>query len=256
MIDHAQIQQQALSYACPADAFKDRVILVTGAGDGIGRGIALALASHGATVILLGRTQEKLEAVYDQIKAGGYPEPALAPVNLEVARPQDYEELATLFEREFGRLDGILHNASMLGELTPLEQYGYETWESVMQVNANAPFYLTRAMMPLLQKSEDASVVFTSSSVGRKGRAFWGAYSASKFATEGLMQILADEQENVSSIRSNSINPGATRTNMRALAYPAEDANTLKTPADIAPAYLFLLGPASKGVTGQAVNAQ
>jgi NAD(P)-dependent dehydrogenase (short-subunit alcohol dehydrogenase family) len=256
MIYSVQIQQQALSYDCPKDAFKDRVILVTGAGDGIGRGIALALARHGATVILLGRTQEKLEAVYDLIKADGCPEPALAPVNMEVARPQDYVELANLFEQEFGRIDGILHNASMLGEITPLEQYGCETWESVMQVNVNAPFYLTRALMPLLQKSEDASVVFTSSSVGRKGRAFWGAYSVSKFATEGLMQILADEQENVSSIRSNSINPGATRTNMRALAYPAEDAQKLKTPACITAAYLFLLGPASKGITGQALNAQ
>ncbi|HEY9147394.1 MAG TPA: SDR family NAD(P)-dependent oxidoreductase, partial [Gammaproteobacteria bacterium] len=142
-----------------------KTILVTGAGDGIGRSAALAYAAHGATVILLGRTQEKLEAVYDQIKAAGGPEPALAPVNLDVARPQDYEALADMFDKEFGRLDGILHNASLLGDITPLEQYEYGTWDTVMQVNVNAPFYLTRALMPLLRASEDASVLFTSSSV-------------------------------------------------------------------------------------------
>lgn len=249
-------QQDALSYQCPEQAFAGRVILVTGAGDGIGRAVSLALARHGATVILLGRTQEKLEAVYDQIKANGGPEPAMAPVNLDVARPQDYEALADLFDKEFGRLDGILHNASILGDITPLEQYEYGTWDTVMQVNVNAPFYLTRALMPLLRESDDASVLFTSSSVGRKGRAFWGAYAVSKFATEGMMQVLADELENVSRIRVNSINPGATRTRMRAMAYPAEDASTLKTPEQIVPAYLYLLGPASTGVTGQALDAQ
>lgn len=249
-------QQDALSYQCPEEAFAGRVILVTGAGDGIGRAVSLALARHGATVILLGRTQEKLEAVYDQIKAAGGPEPAMAPVNLDVARPQDYEALADLFDKEFGRLDGILHNASILGDITPLEQYEYGTWDTVMQVNVNAPFYLTRALLPLLRESDDASVLFTSSSVGRKGRAFWGAYAVSKFATEGMMQVLADELENVSRIRVNSINPGATRTRMRAMAYPAEDASTLKTPEQIVPAYLYLLGPASTGVTGQALDAQ
>lgn len=249
-------QQDALTYQCPEQAFAGRVILVTGAGDGIGRAVSLALARHGATVILLGRTQEKLEAMYDQIKAEGGPEPAMAPVNLDVARPQDYEALADMFDKEFGRLDGILHNASLLGDITPLEQYEYGTWDTVMQVNVNAPFYLTRALMPLLRESDDASILFTSSSVGRKGRAFWGAYAVSKFATEGMMQVLADELENVSRIRVNSINPGATRTRMRAMAYPAEDASTLRTPDQIVPAYLYLLGPASTGVTGQALDAQ
>jgi NAD(P)-dependent dehydrogenase (short-subunit alcohol dehydrogenase family) len=250
------IQQAALSYQCPDNAFKDRIILVTGAGDGIGRAAALALAKHGATVILLGRTQEKLEAVYDEIKAMGAAEPALAPVNLEVARPADYEELAGMLSDAFGRLDGILHNASVLGDITPLDQYGYSTWESVMQVNVNAAFFLTRAMMPLLKNSADAALLFTTSSVGRKGRAFWGAYAVSKFATEGMMQVLADELENVAPIRVNCINPGATATKMRALAYPAEDASTLKRPEQILPAYLYLLGPAGRGINGQSLDAQ
>ena len=256
MTELSRIQEQAQNYQCPEQALKERIILVTGAGDGIGRAAALALAGHGATVILLGRTQSKLEAVYDEIKAAGGPEPALAPVDLQVVTAANCEELASLFEKEFGRLDGILHNASMLGDITPLDQYEYGTWDAVIQTNLNAAFYLTRALLPLLQKSEDASLLFTSSSVGRKGRAFWGAYSVSKFATEGLMQVLAEELENTSRIRVNSINPGATRTKMRASAYPAEDPTTLPTAEQIMPAYLFLLGPASQGVNGLALDAR
>lgn len=256
MTDLSQTQERALQYRCADGELDNRIILVTGAGDGIGRAVSLALADHGATVILLGRTQEKLESVYDEIKKRGGPEPALAPVNLEAATPPDYAELAGLFEREFGRLDGVLHNASMLGEITPLDHYPVATWQAVMQVNLNAAFYLTQALLPLLRNSADASVLFTSSSVGRKGRAFWGAYSVSKFATEGLMQVLADELENTSSIRVNSINPGGTRTRMRAAAYPAEDPMTRPAPAEITAPYLYLLGPASKGITGQALDAQ
>ncbi|MED5389560.1 MAG: YciK family oxidoreductase [Pseudomonadota bacterium] len=247
---------EALNYACPDDAFQDRIILVTGAGAGIGRTAALTLAAHGATVILLGRTQEKLERVYDEIKAAGGPEPALAPVNLAVARPEDFQELAGLFDKEFGRLDGILHNASVLGDITPLDRYGAGTWDSVMQVNVNSAFYLTQAMLPLLRASEDARLLFTSSSVGRKGRAFWGAYAVSKAATENLAQVLAEELENTSNIRVNTINPGGTRTDMRAQAYPGEDPQTLKTPGDIMAPYLYLLGPASRHVNGESVDAQ
>lgn len=255
-MNRQQLSQHAREYRCPPDAFRDRIILVTGAGDGIGRAVSLALAAHGATVILVGRTQGKLEAVYDDIKAAGGPEPALAPVNMTVARAEDYQELAGLFAQEFGRLDGLLHNASMLGTITPLENYPAETWDAVLQTNAGAAFYLTQAMLPLLRNSDDGRILFTSSSVGRRGRAYWGAYAASKAVTENLAQTLAEELENTSPIRVNTLNPGATRTAMRALAYPGEDPMTLKTPADIVAPYLFLLGPDSRDLNGHSLDAQ
>lgn len=234
----------------------DRVILVTGAGDGIGRAAAKSFAAHGATVILLGRTTKKLEAVYDEIEQAGHPQAAIYPMNLEGASPNDYENLANTLESEFKRLDGLLHNASLLGTLTPLELYDINLWYKVMQINLNAPFLLTTACLGLMKRAPDASIVFTSSSVGRKGRAYWGAYSVSKFATEGMMQILADELETNTTIRVNSINPGATRTAMRAVAYPGEDATSLPLPEAIMPLYLYLMGPDSREVNGQALNAQ
>lgn len=244
------------SYQAPADALNNRIILVTGAGEGIGREAALQYAAHGATVILLGRTQEKLDKVYDEIESSGYAQAAIVPMNLEVATEHDYIELCNTLHLEFGRLDGILHNASILGVRAPIENFDPIIWHQVMQVNVNAPFMLTQTLMPLLTKSEDASIIFTSSSVGRKGKAYWGAYAVSKFATEGLMQVLADELENTANIRVNAINPGATRTNMRAFAYPGENPETLLTPAEIMPLYLYLIGPDSKEIQGQSMDAQ
>lgn len=243
-------------YQAPEDLLKDRIILVTGAGDGIGRVAAKTYAAHGATVILLGRTLEKLEHVYDEIEAAGHPQPALVPLNLESAQEHDFIELTNTLEQEFGKLDGILHNAGLLGVRTPIESYDPVIWQQVMQVNVNAPFMLTQILMPLLERSNNASIIFTSSGVGRKSKAYWGAYAVSKFATEGMMQTLADEVSNISSIRSNCINPGATRTQMRADAYPAENPGTVATPEDIMPLYLYLMGEDSIEVNGQSLDAQ
>ncbi|GAA0571809.1 YciK family oxidoreductase [Halomonas salifodinae] len=245
-----------IDYRPPTDLLAGRIVLVTGAGDGIGRAAALAYARHGATVILLGRTIAKLEKVYDEIEAAGGPQPAIFPLNFEGATLKDYQDMAETLEREFGRLDGILHNAGLLGRLTPFDQYNPQLWEQVMQVNFNGPVWMTQALLPLLKASEDASVILTSSSVGRRGRAFWGAYAVSKFATEGFMEVLADELENLTAVRVNSLNPGATRTQMRRSAYPAEDPDTLRTPEEIMPTYLWLMGPDSRGVTGQRFDAQ
>ncbi|KQB55288.1 3-oxoacyl-ACP reductase [Pseudomonas endophytica] len=243
-------------YSARPDLLQGRIILVTGAGRGIGAAAAKAYAAHGATVLLLGKTEANLSQVYDEIEAAGQSKPAVIPFNLETALAHQYDELAAMIESEFGRLDGVLHNASIIGPRTPLEQLSGDNFNRVMHINVNATFMLTSTLLPLLKLSQDASVIFTSSSVGRKGRAYWGAYGVSKFATEGLMQTLADEVETVSTVRSNSINPGATRTSMRAQAYPAENPQNNPEPAAIMPVYLYLMGPDSTGINGQAFNAQ
>ncbi|MDH4656269.1 MULTISPECIES: YciK family oxidoreductase [unclassified Pseudomonas] len=243
-------------YSARPDLLKDRVILITGAGRGIGAAAAKTFAAHGATVLLLGKTEASLNAVYDEIEAAGHPQAAVIPFNLETAQPHQYDELTATLETEFGHIDGILHNASILGPRTPIEQLSGDNFMRVMQVNVNAMFMLTSTLLPLLKLSKDASVVFTSSSVGRKGRAYWGAYAVSKFATEGLMQVLADEVDGIASVRSNSVNPGATRTDMRAQAYPGENPDNNPEPAEIMPVYLYLMGPDSAGVNGQAFDAQ
>jgi NAD(P)-dependent dehydrogenase (short-subunit alcohol dehydrogenase family) len=244
------------NYKPANDLLHGRVILVTGAGDGIGRAVSIGLAKHGATVILLGRTISKLESVYDEIMAAGGPTPGIYPMDLLGAQYKDYEDLVGVIDKEYGKLDGLLHNAGMLGERAPIEHHEVHVWKQVMQVNLNAPFALSRACLEMLYKSPDASVVFTSSGVGRKARAYWGAYAVSKAGIENLSAMLADETEHRGTLRVNSLNPGATRTAMRRAAFPAEDANLLKTPEDILPAYLYLLGPDSKGVTGQQFDAQ
>jgi len=244
------------SYQAPEGLLTDKIILVTGAGDGIGKEAALSYAKLGATIVLLGRSQEKLDDVYDLIESAGGPQPAIVPLNLESAVELEYQQLATTIENEFGRLDGLLLNAAMLGSITPIGNYPVEEWEHVMQVNVNSQFAITKTLLPLLNLSDAGSIIFTTSSVGRKGRAHWGAYGVSKFAVEGLMQTLADELENTSAIRANCINPGATRTTMRGNAYPAEDPATVCHPRDIMGLYHYLMGKDSLNIRGQSLDAQ
>lgn len=244
------------NYSARPDLLANRTILITGAGEGIGRTAALCFARHGATVVLLGRTTEKLTSLYDEIEAAGYPQAAVVPLDLATATMSDYQQLAHLLEQEFGSLDGLLHNAAVLGDITVLQQYDPDTWDHVLAVNLSAPFRLTQTLLPLLKASADASVVFTSSSVGRRGRAFWGAYAVSKAGVESLTQILADELDNTSNIRVNCINPGGTHTRMRRYAYPAENPAQLPLPQDIMSLYLYLMGPDSLGVSGQSLDAQ
>jgi NAD(P)-dependent dehydrogenase (short-subunit alcohol dehydrogenase family) len=233
-----------------------RVILVTGAGAGIGRAVSLALAQAGAEVILLGRTVRKLEAVHAEIAQRSAPEASIVPLDLERALPPDYEAVVAAIEKRYGRLDGLLHNAALLGTLTPLDQYDVPTFMRVMHVNVTAPFVLSQHLLPLLRLSPDATVLFTSSGVGIRGRAYWGAYSISKFAVEGLTQVLAHETEGNSRVRVNIIDPGKVRTAMRRQAYPSEAQDTLPTPESLTAPYVALLGPASRGVTGQRFRAQ
>jgi NAD(P)-dependent dehydrogenase (short-subunit alcohol dehydrogenase family) len=244
------------SYTYTDDVLRDRIILITGSSDGIGKALALHAAELGAQVILHGRSVQKLEKLYDTIEAlEGAPRPSIAVMDLESANAESYTTLAQSIESEFGRLDGLVLNASILGERYSIEQYDAVLWQKVMHVNVTSVFAMTQVFLPLLQKSDDPSVIYTSSGVGRTGKAFWGAYAASKFATEGLSQVLADEHRH-GKLRSNCINPGATRTNMRLAAYPAEDRDLLKRPEDILAPYVYLLGPDSKGVTGESFDAQ
>jgi len=244
------------AYTYPQDVLRDRIILITGASDGIGRALALHAAEFGAQVIIHGRNVSKLEKVYDAIEAiEGATRPSIAVMDLASADSDAYRSLADGLEDEFGRLDGLVLNASILGDRFSIEQYDAARWQQVMHVNVTSAFALTQVCLPMLQKSADGSVIFTSSGVGRTGRAFWGAYAASKFATEGLSQVLADEHRH-GNLRVNCINPGGTRTNMRLEAFPGEDRDALKRPEDILPTYIYLLGPDSRGVTGQSIDAQ
>ncbi len=241
-------------YEPPNDLLKNRVILVTGATAGIGRAVSRALITHGATVILHGRNAHALETTYQEVRDLG-PEPTVVQLDLERAQDEECQSLTENLESRFGRIDGLLHNASILGERSPIDAYDIGLWQKVMQVNLNASFILTKCMLPLLHQSEDASVLFTTSGVGSQGRAHWGAYCVSKFGVEGFAQTLADELKN-SRIRVNCINPGATRTDMRAAAYPAEDPEKLPLPETLTAPYLYLLGPDSRGVHGERIEAQ
>ncbi len=240
-----------MQYTATADFLKDKIILVTGAGAGIGRAAAMSYAAHGATVILLGRTTHKLEAVYDEIVAAGNPQPAIYPMNFEGASPKDFDDLANTLENEFGALHGLLHNAAWLGSTTPIESYDIELWYKVMQVNVNAPFMLTQALIPLMRKTEGASMIFT---LDKKLTAYWGAYGIAKHSVEAMMKIVADEMDTDRPIKVNGINPCPVKTNIRLNCFPGEDPNSLKMPQDIMDTYLYLMSRDSDGKQGEIFN--
>lgn len=244
-----------MNYSVAVDALQDKVILVTGASDGIGKQAALTYAAHGATVILLGRSEEKLQQTYAEIVSAGYPEALVIALDMQKASRYDYQTLIHDIEQQCGQLDGLLHSAGLLGEISAFEAITEHTYDQVMQVNVKAQLLLTQAALPLIKRSPQGRIVFTSSTVGHSGRSGWASYSISKFATEGMMQILADELRDTP-LRVNAINPGGTRTAMRAKAYPQEDANRLKTPQEIMPLYLYLMARESQHVHGQCIDAQ
>lgn len=244
-----------MHYQPKRDLLQNRIILVTGASDGIGREAAITYARYGASVILLGRNEEKLRTVAQEIETQRGLPARWFTLDLLTCTPQTCQQVAQQISMHYPRLDGVLHNAGLLGDVIPMAEQNPDTWQQVMQVNVNGTFMLTQALLPLLLQSDAGSLVFTSSSVGRQGRANWGAYSVSKFATEGMMQVLAEEYQS-RHLRVNCINPGGTRTSMRASAFPTEDPQKLKTPADIMPLYLWLMGDDSRRKTGMTFDAQ
>ena len=247
-----------MTFTCDAEQnfLDDKTILITGASDGIGKACAKAYAAYGATVILLGRDQQKLDTVFDEIEEMHPGKVIIHPLDFKTASMTDFKILAESLNDQFECLDGLIHNAALLGARTPIEFYPEQDWKDLMQVNVNAVFQLTQSLIPALTRSKSARLLFISSSVGRVGRAFWGAYAVSKFAIEGLMQTIAEELENTTSIRVNSLNPGGTRTNMRRDAYPAENPETLQTAESLMPVYLYLMSAEAQNIHGQALNAK
>jgi NAD(P)-dependent dehydrogenase (short-subunit alcohol dehydrogenase family) len=238
------------------DLLKGRAILITGAGSGLGRALAIECARAGASVILSGRNGAKLDRVYDEIEAMGAPQPAIAVLDLAIATAVDYDGLARVIGEEFGKLDGLVHAAGLLGDRTPLEQYDVPTWCKVLHVNLTAPFILTQVLLPPLRKSEDASIIFVSSGVVKQSRPFWGAYAVSKTGLESVRSMLSEELEGEANIRVNSVNPGRMRTAMRAAAYPAEDPNTVPTAESVSGPFLYLLSARGRGIDGRFIDAQ
>jgi NAD(P)-dependent dehydrogenase (short-subunit alcohol dehydrogenase family) len=233
----------------------ERVILVTGATEGIGRAVAIACAAEGASVILSAFQERDLEPIYDAILANEAPEPAILPLDLEKATEADFIAAANVIGDTFGRLDGLVHCAAFAPYLSRVDDYDPTEWDRVLRVNLTAPFLLTQTCLPLLRAAEDASVVFTSDRVGRRGMAYWGAFAAAKFGIEGLMQTLADETRDSSRIRVNSIDPGILRTALRSTLYPGEDPSSHPAPETIVEIYIQLLGSEGGSITGQAVCA-
>lgn len=238
------------NYQITKNELKDQLILVTGANRGFGRAITLDLAKAGATVIMLGRNLGSLETVYDEVVNANYQEPILYPLDLEGATPDDYEQMQTNLLKKFGHLNGLIHNAGIIGTMMPIEQYDIKLWYSTIQINVNAPFMLTQALIPLLNKSKNARILFVSSSVGRTARAYWGAYGISKFAIEGMSKTLSEELEKTN-ITVNSLDPGRMRTEMRRTAYPAENANKNPIPEEKSPAIVYLMSEQTKNLNGK-----
>jgi NAD(P)-dependent dehydrogenase (short-subunit alcohol dehydrogenase family) len=238
-------------YEPPAQLLAGRVILVTGAGQGLGRAVALACAAHGATVALLGRRQEKLEATYDAVTAAQGPEPALVPLDLAAAGSAEYEALASLVRRDLGRLDGIAHCASHFVPLGPLAEQTLEQWLEMLRVNLAAPFAITRACLPLLAAAPDASVIFTGETHGAHPRAYWGAFAVSKSGLSTLAAIWGDELEHTGKPRMNVLIPGPIASPQRLRSHPAEDRARLARPEAAASAFLYLLGPEGRALNGR-----
>jgi NAD(P)-dependent dehydrogenase (short-subunit alcohol dehydrogenase family) len=243
-------------FAAEPGLLDGRVILITGAGSGLGRALSLACARAGASIILAGRNAAKLDKIYDEIEAMAAPRAAVVELDLAKATAVEYDALAASIEREFGQLDGLVHAAALLGDRTPMEQYDVPTWCRVLHVNLTAPFILTQVLLPALRKSADASVIFVSSGVAKKPRPFWGAYAVSKAGLESLRAMWAEELEGETNIRVNSVNPGRLRTQMRAAAYPAEDPNTVPLPQSVCAVFLYLLSQHGRAVDGEFIEAQ
>ena len=242
--------------ALPPPNLTDRVIFITGASGGLGAVLARACGALGATVILHGKTVRKLEALYDQMVAANDPEPVILPLDLAKAAADDFGNVATALQAQLGRLDGLVHTAALLGSLGPIEHQSFDSWLSLLRVNVAAPMGLTRALMPLLKASPDASVIFTLDNRGEQPRAYWGGYAVTKAGVATLARELADEWENRANLRINAVVPGPIRTPMRGRSHPGEDHSALPPPEALVPLYVHLLARQTKADSGAMFDVQ
>lgn len=238
----------------PSDLLAGRTILVTGASQGLGRAVALAAAAHGATVVLLARNIKRLEAVYDDILAAGGPEPAAIPLDLLTASDDDFNAVAVKIHQELGQLDGMVHCASHFYALSPLENQGIDEWMNPFRINTVAPAALTRACLPLLKASADASVVAVGETHGLHPGPFWGGFAVSHAGLPHWVRMAASEWDNQPNLRINLLIPGPVQSPQRVRTHPGE-AKTALPPADsLMPAFLYWLGPQSQGQSGQIIE--
>jgi len=243
-----------MQYTAAPDLLNDRVILITGAGSGIGSAVAKAYAQHGATVVLLDKKIPALEQVYDDIIAGGFVTPALYPLDLKGATISDYDDLASSIHDNFGRLDGLVHCAASLGQIAPVQHQDPQVWLETLHINLTAPYLLTRACLALMQKYDGASIIFTTDD--HKNKAYWSGYGIAKAGVESLSKQLADELECDGRVRVNCINPGKVKTPLHTRAFPGMNPSTLPEPEDIVSSYLYLVGKDSLSVNGDLIKAQ
>lgn len=229
------------SYVPDPSTFNNLVIMVTGAADGIGRALTIALAEQGTTVLMLDKKARHLEKLYDQITERGWQEPVILPVDLMDLNAESATTLAQAVANDFGSLNALVHVAGELGSPSPLDQYDLEYWQQVMQTNLQSPYLLTRALLPLLKLESDTQIIFSSAQVGRNPKAYGGAYSIAYAGLEAQMKIWSQELENVSNIKVNSIDPGAVRTVMRRRSHPGENQDSLRTPQQTSRGYLKLI---------------
>lgn len=247
--------QQREAYPAPQqNDLQGRAILVTGATQGLGREVALATAKAGATVILLARSVRGLEKIYDDIIAAGGAEPVGIPLDLLKASDADFENLALQIHRTLGRLDGIVHCASHMYALSPLLDQRIDEWMNQYRINTVAPFALTRACFPLLQRADDASIVFVGETHGLHPAPFWGAFGASHAALPHLTQVAANEWDRFAHLRVNLIVPGPMATPQRTRTHPGELKDSRPSPASLMPALIYLLSAQSRGISGQIIE--
>ncbi len=241
-------------YVPQTDALKGKTILITGAAGGLGSSIARSASTVGCDLILLDHNERGLNKLHDELEELTGNQPGLYPLDLTGANIDDYSRLADTIEETFGKLDGLVHCAANLGQITPVACIDAKLWQKTFTVNLHGPMLLTQAVMPLMRSTGSARIVFT---LDDKRKAYWGAYSISKTAVEGLVHTLSDELDadrdtnNDMLITCNGIDPGKMRTSLRSSAFPGEDPSTLPDPADKISAFLYLLSKESSEVNGQ-----